>query len=134
MAGPQKHQAVASMVESDHSLFYRCSFQGYQDTVYVHSLRQFYRDYHIYMTHKTLNLVTRLLCYRIANMITVQGRENPNENIVFSNHGSRIRPAPEFVGINRSQQTFLRRPWKKYSRTIVFKTHIGLIHPVGWTK
>ncbi|KAH1150294.1 hypothetical protein GYH30_044361 [Glycine max] len=44
-AGPRGHQAVALRVSSDLSVFYKCSFKGYQDT-----LLQFYRDCHIYGT------------------------------------------------------------------------------------
>lgn len=43
-AGPQGNQAVAFRSGSDLSVFYRCGFSGYQDTLYPHSLRQFYRE------------------------------------------------------------------------------------------
>ncbi|CAN4084818.1 unnamed protein product [Withania somnifera] len=42
-AGPQKHQAVAFRSDSDLSVLFRCAVRGYQDTLYAHSMRQFYR-------------------------------------------------------------------------------------------
>ncbi|KAI8006499.1 Pectinesterase 2 [Camellia lanceoleosa] len=49
-AGPQNHQAVAVRSGSDLSVFYRCGFEGYQDTLYIHSQRQFYKECDIYGT------------------------------------------------------------------------------------
>ncbi|KAH9292769.1 hypothetical protein KI387_042046, partial [Taxus chinensis] len=46
-AGPQKFQAVALLVVSDMAVFYRCAIKGYQDTLFLHSNRQFFRECHI---------------------------------------------------------------------------------------
>ncbi|GMH17228.1 hypothetical protein Nepgr_019069 [Nepenthes gracilis] len=145
-AGPLKHQAVALMAASDLSIFYRCSFKGYQDTLYAHSLRQFYRDCHIYGTvdfifgnaavvFQNCDILVRKPMSHQANMITAQGRDNPHENTGISIHGSRIGPAPDFRPVKGSFRTFLGRPWKKYSRTVISKSNIdAMIDPRGWTE
>ena len=43
-AGPGKGQAVALRVGGDLSVVYQCAIQAYQDTLYVHSNRQFYAE------------------------------------------------------------------------------------------
>ncbi|KAF5937510.1 hypothetical protein HYC85_025016 [Camellia sinensis] len=43
-AGPKGHQAVAYLSSSDMSAHFNCRFEGYQDTLYYISNRQFYRN------------------------------------------------------------------------------------------
>ncbi|KAF3440008.1 hypothetical protein FNV43_RR18286 [Rhamnella rubrinervis] len=118
--GPEKHQAVALRVSSDLSVLYRCSFKAYQHTLYAHSLRQFYRDCHIYGVPK----ISSSAMPRDASETT---------GIVI--HGSRIRTALEFSAVKGTFRSYLGRPWKKYSRTIVLKTDKdSLVHPTGWTE
>ncbi|XP_010544635.1 PREDICTED: probable pectinesterase/pectinesterase inhibitor 36 isoform X2 [Tarenaya hassleriana] len=145
-AGPHKHQAVALRVSSDLSVFYRCSFKGYQDTLFTHSLRQFYRDCHIYGTidfifgdaaavFQNCDIFVRRPMDHQANMITAQGRDNPHTNTGISIQESRVRPAPELEVMKSRFRSYLGRPWKKYSRTVFMKTDLdGLIHPNGWTE
>lgn len=144
-AGPSKGQAVAVRNGADLSTFYRCSFEAYQDTLYTHSLRQFYRECDIYGTvdfifgnaavvFQDCNLYARKPNPQQKNIFTAQGREDPNQNTGISLQNCTIKAAPDFVEAkNGSFFTFLGRPWRNYSRTIVMKSYLGeLIHPQGW--
>ncbi|OVA00276.1 Pectinesterase [Macleaya cordata] len=144
MAGPQKHQAVALRSGSDQSVFYRCSFKGYQDTLYVYSQRQFYRDCDVYGTVdfifgdaaavlQNCNIYVRKPMSNQKNTITAQGRVDPNENTGISIHNSRVTAAPDLKPVQGSFKTYLGRPWKQYSRTVFMKTNLDtLIDPAGW--
>lgn len=142
-AGPQNHQAVALRSGSDLSVFYQCSFEGYQDTLYVHSERQFYRECDIYGTVDFIfgNAAVVLQNCNIfardppnkTNTVTAQGRTDPNQNTGISIHNCRITAAPDLKSSKNSVKTYLGRPWKQYSRTVVMKTFLdGLINPEGW--
>ncbi|XP_020540673.1 probable pectinesterase/pectinesterase inhibitor 60 isoform X2 [Jatropha curcas] len=145
-AGPLKGQAVALRSASDLSVFYRCSFQGYQDTLFVHSQRQFYKECYIYGTidfifgnaavvFQNCIIYVRKPLKGQANMITAQGRNDPYQNTGISIHNSQILPAPDLKPVVRSFQTYLGRPWMQYSRTVILKTYIdGFINPAGWSK
>nr|XP_010921646.1 putative pectinesterase/pectinesterase inhibitor 22 [Elaeis guineensis] len=134
-AGPQNHQAVALRVGSDRSAFFRCSIEGYQDTLYAHSLRQFYRDCNIYGTIDFIfgnglvvlqhcNIYTRKPLPYQKVTITAQGRKDPNQNTGFSIHNS-------FV--HATYPTYLGRPWKPYSRTVFMQSFLSSqVQPAGW--
>ncbi|XP_057436880.1 pectinesterase 2.1-like [Lotus japonicus] len=89
-AGPEKHQAVALRVGADQSDINRCRIDAYQDTLYAHTNRQFYRDSFITGTvdfifgntavvFQKCNLVARKPMSNQNNMVTAQGREDPNQ-------------------------------------------------------
>ncbi|MQL83285.1 hypothetical protein Taro_015771 [Colocasia esculenta] len=86
-AGPHKGQAVALRSGSDLSVFYRCSFKGYQDTLYAHSGHQFYRECDIYGTidfifgdatavFQNCNIFVRQPMVGQGTVVTAQGRED----------------------------------------------------------
>ena len=139
-AGPENHQAVALLSASDFSIFYRCSFKGYQDTLYVFSQRQFYRDCDIYGTQdfifgdavavfQNCNIYVRKPLSGQKNYITAQSRQDPNENTGIIIHNSRVTAAGDLGSV----ETYLGRPWKEYSRTVFMKCDLGsLIDPAGW--
>ncbi|KAK9983726.1 hypothetical protein SO802_033251 [Lithocarpus litseifolius] len=108
-AGAIKGQAVAVRTGADLSTFYSCSFEGYQDTLYTHSLRQFYRECDIYGTvdfifgnaavvFQNCNIYPRLPITGQFNTITAQGR-----------------------------------PWKAYCLTVFMQSFMdSFINPAGW--
>ncbi|XP_004247401.2 probable pectinesterase/pectinesterase inhibitor 7 [Solanum lycopersicum] len=143
-AGAIKHQAVAVRNGADLSTFYSCSFEAYQDTLYVHSLRQFYRECDIYGTvdfifgnaaalFQNCNMYPRLPMVNQFNAITAQGRTDINQNTGISIQNCTIRPADDLALSNGTTKTYLGRPWKEYSRTIYMQSYLdGFIHPTGW--
>ncbi|XP_024026227.1 probable pectinesterase/pectinesterase inhibitor 7 [Morus notabilis] len=143
-AGASKHQAVAVRNGADLSTFYSCSFEGYQDTLYTHSLRQFYRECDIYGTvdfifgnaavvFQNCNLYARLPMTGQFNAITAQGRTDPNQNTGTSIHNCTIKAAEDLASSNGGAKTYLGRPWKEYSRTVYMQSYMdSVVDPVGW--
>ncbi|KAG0478536.1 hypothetical protein HPP92_013255 [Vanilla planifolia] len=143
-AGAAKHQAVAVRNGADLSTFYLCSFEGFQDTLYTHSMRQFYRECDVYGTvdyifgnalvvFQNCNIYSRLPMRGQQNTVTAQGRTDPNQNTGTSIQGSNFLAAADLAADSGGTQTFLGRPWKMYSRTVVMQSFLdGLINPAGW--
>ncbi|KAL9237070.1 hypothetical protein vseg_011659 [Gypsophila vaccaria] len=143
-AGPQNGQAVAFRSSSDLSVFYKCAFYGYQDTLFVHSQRQFYKMCYIFGTidiifgnaaavFQNCKIYVRKPIWGQANVITAQGRADPNQNTGIVIHNSRIMANKDLEAMGQSVTTYLGRPWQQFSRTIIMKTYMGpLIDPAGW--
>ncbi|XP_057745773.1 probable pectinesterase/pectinesterase inhibitor 41 [Arachis stenosperma] len=143
-AGAVKHQAVALRNGADLSTFYSCSFEGYQDTLYAHSLRQFYRECDIYGTvdfifgnaasvFQNCNIYPRLPMSGQFNAITAQGRTDPNQNTGISIHNCTIKPSDDLAANLGAAATYLGRPWKQYSRTVYMQTFMdSVVDSKGW--
>uniref|UniRef100_A0A1J3IHW7 Pectinesterase n=3 Tax=Noccaea caerulescens TaxID=107243 RepID=A0A1J3IHW7_NOCCA len=139
-AGPAKHQAVALMASADLAVFYRCTMDAFQDTLYAHAQRQFYRECDIYGTvdfifgnaavvFQNCNILPRRPMKGQQNTITAQGKKDPNQNTGISIHNCTILPLDNLTDI----QTFLGRPWKEFSTTVIMKSYMdGFINPKGW--
>lgn len=139
-AGAAKHQAVALMSTADESVFYRCKMDAFQDTLYAHSNRQFYKECDIYGTVdfifgnsavvlQNCNILPRRPMNGQQNTITAQGKIDPNQNTGISIQNCTIWPSVNLTGVS----TFLGRPWKDYSTTVFMNTMMaGFIDPKGW--
>ncbi|KAB5564050.1 hypothetical protein DKX38_004104 [Salix brachista] len=138
-AGAAKHQAVAFRSGSDMSVCFRCAFDGFQDTLYAHSNRQFYRDCDITGTidfifgnaavvFQNCNIQPRQPLSNQFNTITAQGKKDPNQNTGISIHKCKFSASG-----NVTAPTYLGRPWKDYSTTVIMQSDIeSFLKPVGW--
>ncbi|XP_047341170.1 pectinesterase [Impatiens glandulifera] len=143
-AGPSKHQAVALRVGSDKSAFYQCDIIAYQDSLYVHSNRQFFINCYIAGTVDFIfgnaavviqdsDIHARRPNSGQKNMLTAQGRTDPNQNTGIVIQKCRIDATSDLKPVKGSFPTYLGRPWKEYSRTVFMQSSISdIIHPLGW--
>ncbi|KAD4584902.1 hypothetical protein E3N88_22503 [Mikania micrantha] len=143
-AGPSGDQAVALRVGSDLSAFYQCGILAYQDTLYVHSNRQFFSKCMVAGTVDFIfgnaavvlqdcDIQPRRPDPNQKNMVTAQGRTDPNQNTGIVIQKCRIAATSDLQPVQASFPTYLGRPWKEYSRTVVMQSAISdVINPAGW--
>nr|GEU36650.1 probable pectinesterase/pectinesterase inhibitor 6 [Tanacetum cinerariifolium] len=143
-AGPEYGQAIALLSASDFSVFYRCSFKGFQDTLCLFHYRQFYRECDIYGTVdfifgdasailQNCNIYVRTPLPGQQNTITAQGRVDQTSTTGFVIHNSRISSSPNLIPANWQVMTYLGRPWRDYSRVVYIKCDFDIdINPAGW--
>lgn len=144
-AGPEGHQAVAARVQADRSVFANCRFEGYQDTLYTQTHRQFYRSCIVAGTidfifgdaavvFQNCIMVVRKPMDNQQNMVTAQGRMDKHQPTGIVLQKCTIKADPSLIPVKDKIRSYLGRPWKEFSRTIVMESEIGdFIHPDGWT-
>ncbi|XP_062104425.1 pectinesterase-like [Humulus lupulus] len=143
-AGPEGHQAVALRVQSDMSAFYNCRIDGYQDSLYVQTHRQFYHNCVISGTVDFIFgdaaaviqnslIIVRKPGKNQKNAVTAQGRVDQYESTGIVIQNCRIVPEQKLISERLTTPTYLGRPWKEYSRTVIMESTIeDLIQPAGW--
>ena len=143
-AGPQGHQAVALRVNGDCSAFFDVAIRGYQDSLYAHAHRQFYRNCEIsgtidfifgYATALIQNskILVRKPMSNQQNIVVADGtaQKNMPTGVVLQN--CQIQAAPELAADRLTVKTYLARPWKAFSRAVFIENTIGdLIQPEGY--
>ncbi|KAG5390976.1 hypothetical protein IGI04_032517 [Brassica rapa subsp. trilocularis] len=143
-AGPTKEQAVALRVSANKAVIYRCRIDAYQDTLYAHIERQFYRECYITGTvdficgqatavFQNCDIVARKPLQGQQNMITAQQCQTQSRDTWFSFHKCKIRAAQDLIPVKETVKTFLGRPWGDYATVVFMKSAIDdLIDPAGW--
>ena len=144
-AGPNGHQAVAIRVNGDRAVIFNCRFDGYQDTLYVNNGRQFYRNC---VVSGTVDFIFGKSATVIQNSLIVIRKGNKGQYNTVTADGNekglamkigivlqhcRIVPDRKLAAERLTVESYLGRPWKQYSTTVIMNTEIGdLIRPEGW--
>nr|GMD44832.1 probable pectinesterase/pectinesterase inhibitor 51 [Ipomoea batatas] len=151
-AGPDAHQAVAFRSDSDLSIVENCEFLGNQDTLYAHSLRQYYKscriqgnvDFIFGNSASFFQDCTILVAPRQTNpekgennAVTAHGRIDPGQSTGFVFQNCVINGTADYMRLYFSKpkvhKNYLGRPWKEYSRTVFIKCTLeALTSPDGW--
>lgn len=143
-AGASGHQAVALRAAADLLVFYRCSFEGYQDTLYALSSRQFYRECEVSGTvdfifgnaiavFQNCELLARLPMQGQQNTYTAQGRKLSADISGFSFQNCTVSADASLQNASYVVSNYLGRPWKAYSRVVFMQSQIdAVVDPAGW--
>ncbi|XP_025883457.2 probable pectinesterase/pectinesterase inhibitor 12 [Solanum lycopersicum] len=140
-AGAVNYQAVALRASAECITFYRCQFDSFQDTVYTHNGKQFYRECVILGTIDFIcgdaTAVFQSCLIEIRKplkgqyvVITAQQRNNNGQTgLVLQN--CTLKLATPDAGDNVAM--YLGWPWGNFSRTVIMQSYIDIfVDHKGW--
>ncbi len=132
-AGPVG-QAVAAHVSADRSVFSRCRFLGFQDTLftYAEDSRQYYRNCYIEGTTDFIfGWSTAVFdectihCLKDSYITAASTAQNTKYGYLF-NHC-------KLTADTSVHKMYLGRPWRNYAKTVFLECEMGEhIRPEGW--
>nr|GMD02478.1 probable pectinesterase/pectinesterase inhibitor 51 [Ipomoea batatas] len=147
------YQAVAFRSDADHTLIESCEFLGNQDTLYVKSLRQYYKscriqgnvdfifgnsaayfeDCEILFSARPDNEAEK----GETNAVSAHGRIDPAQTIGFVFQNCIINGTEQYLKVyykNPSvHRNYLGRPWKEFCRTVFIMCSFGdIVSKDGW--
>lgn len=143
-AGPDGHQAVALRANAENVVFHNCCFEGYQDTLYALSGKQFYKGCRIVGTvdfifgnalavFQNCDLVAHLPLIGQQNTYTAQGRKDDVLKTGFAFQNCNLIESDALKNASYPVLTWLGRPWKAYSTSVFMQSYYGAhVNPGGW--
>ena len=126
-------QAVAAYVNTDRAVFRNCRFLGWQDTLFAHGGRQYYKDCYIeghvdfIFGNATAVFEGCTIHSKGPGYITAHWRISDAEpnGFVFLNC--------KLTGAVTGQAVYLGRPWRPYGRVVFINCWMDAhIKPEGW--
>lgn len=117
---------------------------GYQDTLYAQTHRQFYRNCVVSGTVdfifgdaaailQNCLIIARKPMDNQQNTVTAQGRTNIRETTGLIIQNCRIVPEQLLEPVRFKIPSYLGRPWKMYSRSVIMESTLAdFIQPAGW--
>jgi len=144
-AGAEGHQAVAFRGSADMIAMFKVTFDSYQDTLYCHSFRQYYRECSVLGTvdfifgnanaaFQSCNIIAKKsTILGQQNTFTAQGRTDPHQSTGLSVQKSAFDGTVDLKSSMAQYKSYLGRPWKQYSVCVIMKSQITeVIDPTGW--
>lgn len=143
-AGSSNGPAVAAQVQTDRAIFVNCRFEGYQNTLWVATHRQFFKKCVIIGTldfifgdaaafFQNCEIQVRKPETEEYNVIMASGRIESHEATGIVLQKCKIIPHESMKDYKDGKKTYLSRPWKEYGITVVMESQIeAAIAPEGY--